>query len=1010
MNPASFESLAQSALEAIGLPARPLSRGLDRVAKRMARVLGLKDLAAEQRLPADEARLAVRTFAASAAMTLSEEGVRWSERREFDDALYRRFGVQKFVIAAGKSSRFSPTELIHKQIARPDGSSTNLAQARLAARLGRGPDVAVVDPMVTYRFLARTPLEGGDEQDLLARVAAAYEDAAQGLDASPALKADVLEIVASRLRFARHPDQVDDFADVMRTLADRLAAEPALAAVVARALLDELAYAVVSWLVEREDYVSRADVEDYCGPGAEFVVARPYGPGEAYMAGVEFLARQGRLDRARYSLCIYSDYPAFLLDEYPNLYLHAYLRAVNRFDLHGAAPVAWPGLPVITVGAKQPADTVRDRGNVMLEETELGPMPRAIREWRDMSDTEREECEERFAQSRHAINAGLFFIDTRWARDQFDELRRRFDHPDPAKGKRHEFWYTDLVALAAEQGRPRRVLWLGERAPLGNKDVVQCLRYRGALHDMMRRKLLDVGVAVDSQARVNLVPREPDVDLDEAIRRVFGLRGARRRVDQVFLFGDVELDSSARVEDGVCLDGRSRPVALKGETRVGRGVFLRGVQARDAVFQAGHRWDGYAYEPPRFREWPAATRVEDARLVECLVQAGADIRRSELHRCYVAGRVRDSELDACLVAQDETIEGQTAARRRAALAALLCDGERYTPGARRLGEMSAAEARRAKQDARFLFQARLDEGLAAPAARERALAHADFLLRACPFAEDFTPELIDHFLAAELRRAVGEPARKRRLMDAARPLAEEALRLLDLLFPDSPHAGARLREIACLSARANSLAAGADPAALSAAPPAIDHTDALRRAALERGPGLFVVVLDSAAEALVDAALAAGLAQLGHTVLVAARHRPAGALAAVRDVNEWIDSQPRLRRLRGEGRLRVAAAGPDSPGLLLDRLSPELEAALLSDRLRAILLKGPAALATTCARNRLKAPAFALLSVNDASAERLAGVARGRTAAAWIPAGERVLTVHSDGSLEGSLRRPGRSG
>lgn len=1033
-NENAFNEEVSKALTTVGLPATPPGLSLNRIASRMAKVLGIDDLVKGQRLAStDEARRVAQTYAASVALTLRDEGVRWSDGGEMDGMLEARFGVRKFIIAAGRSSRYSPTELIHKQVARPDGSSTNIAQSRLAAQVGTLQDVVVIDPMVAYRLLARIPIEGATEDGMLDDVGAAFDRVVAALRKKTllaSLRDDVLELVASQLRFARHPDQQDDLADVTRRLSAKLAGVPGLTQVEARAVADEVGFAIAVWLVETEDYTSESDVEDLCGPDCILAVASPHGPGAAYMAGVRRLRELGVLDAARYSFCIYSDYPAFLLDKYPNLYLNTYLRAVNRFEFQQDEDVLWPAMPVITVGAKQPPDTVQERGNIILKDTPLGVVPQAIREWRDMCASERGQAQERLAAGQHAINAGLFFIDTPWAESQFGLMREAFDHPDPKKGKPYEYWYTDLVAIAAGEDAPRRVVWVGEGAPRGNKTVGLSLSYRESIHDMMRRKLLALGVSIDPGARINVVVREPDVDLDLAIRAIFG--GTRRRrahPDQVFMAGEVEMDSTVRIDNGVVLDGRRGPVVLKGETAVGRGTCLRHVTAEDTEFQPCMTLDGYSYEPPRLGIERSPTLLADSRLTLCCVQTGAVVKDSLLIQSYAAGRVVDCELVGTVVAADEELMGVTVQGRRSTLAATIYNPEYYVPGLASLHEVPEPERERTLSRARRVLQETLKERVAAVAVRSLAMENARFFFTRCPFLSGLTAELIGHFSEGELRSAVGgDPylKLKREVAEAVRQGASHEWRRIETLPADPPSLADELQRLVRLAVQANAIVPESVATqkafqpidgkvgladlldALTDRSLGIEDFQIMRSMALEGGPGTFVYVLDSVGEAEADGLLCALLCHLGHRVLMVAKSRPVGSCATCDDVEEMIRALPVLHRLRGEGRLRVVESGSFTRGVLLDRPGRELEAALVSDVLKGVILKGQDNLYTTCARNRLKAPAMALLVPKDEAGCRVAGVEGGKSGGAgvlaFVPAGEPVVTVHSDGTMEGSLR------
>ena len=609
-----FKSQAESAIQVITRGEYDASTFLlSELKPRVEKLLGGKDLVEYQRIDdKDYATLVAENFLRSIAIELAQSeassAFRWGD--EFDDWFHQRYGMYKIIAASGKSQRLSPTGLIHKQIMRPDGYNTNIKFTRYASAFGGNPDVIAIDYLVAYHILSDRQITTATRERIGQNIEAEFSKIAArcGLDATKlrGLWFEITKIIEQEMMRANSSGR-QDVASTMR-LVGKFCLEAIPDEVKARHLADEVGCAILKELVAGADnHVDAAKRDDLLGGNCLIAVANAYGPGEAYIAGLQRLIDVNLNDDTRYNMPIYSDYAPSFLDSYPNIYFHTYLLALSRFNLNGGAKFMVDRLPAVTIGGKSPLDKVEDRGNVILTDTEYGPVPTAIREWRDMTEAQREEAKNRLEQSRkaaqphHALNAGVFVIETNWAIENISTIRQNFDHPYPQRGRLHEFWYTDFVEIAAKKSgaEPRtRIVFLGQDAPSGNKDMSRTLEFQANVHKMLRRNLIDCGIFVDEDARISIGSPNADFDPARDIKRIFGADG---KIDQIYLLGRIYLDTTVRVGNGVVLDGRGKNgLILKGRTRVGKGVHLRDVTAVDTIFEGDETLDGFSFYPPRF--------------------------------------------------------------------------------------------------------------------------------------------------------------------------------------------------------------------------------------------------------------------------------------------------------------------------------------------------------------------------------------------------------------------------
>jgi len=630
-----FKSKAESAIRVITDGKYDESTFLSSELKpRVEELLGGKDLVEYQRIDdKDYATLVAENFLRSIVIELAQSKVpeggraqakagrinyshfplptshfRWGD--EFGDWFHNRYGIYKIIVASGKSQRLSPTGLIHKQIMRPDGYNTNIKFTRYASAFGDNPDVIAIDYLVAYHILSDRGVTNATKEKICQSIEAKFSEIAErcGLNTTKFHKLwiEITKIIEGEMMRTNSSGR-EDVASAIR-LVGKFCLEAIPDGIKARHLADEIGCVILKELVEGKDnYIDSTKRDDLLGGNSLIAVANAYGPGEAYIAGLQRIIDLNLADDTRYNIPIYSDYASSFLDSYPNIYFHTYLIALSRFNLNGVGKFMVDRLPAVTIGGKSPLDKVEDRGNAILTDTEYGAVPTAIREWRDMTEEQHEDAQRRLEQSRntgephHALNAGVFVIDTKWAIENISTIRQNFDHPYPERGRLHEFWYTDFVEIVAKESsdEPRtRIVFLGQDAPSGNKDMGRTLEFQSQLHKMLRTKLVECGIFVDEEARVAMGSPNADFDPTGDIRRIFGVDG---KIDQIYLLGRIYLDTTVRVGNGVVLDGRSgNGVVLRGKTRVGKGAYLKDVFAEDTIFEGDETLDGFGFYPPRF--------------------------------------------------------------------------------------------------------------------------------------------------------------------------------------------------------------------------------------------------------------------------------------------------------------------------------------------------------------------------------------------------------------------------
>jgi uncharacterized protein with ATP-grasp and redox domains len=139
-------------------------------------------------------------------------------------------------------------------------------------------------------------------------------------------------------------------------------------------------------------------------------------------------------------------------------------------------------------------------------------------------------------------------------------------------------------------------------------------------------------------------------------------------------------------------------------------------------------------------------------------------------------------------------------------------------------------------------------------------------------------------------------------------------------------------------------------------------------------PSTFLYLTDNTGETLFDALIWFMLCEIGHKVVVAAKDKPAGGDATVKDVMSIIKKRKALKQHFEHGNLCVISNGNDTYGTFLDRLPEEFLAVYRDPSLRAIIGKGQANFYTTIVRNKLDAPFVAQFLVKGMTAEKTTGI------------------------------------
>ncbi|MDD4013455.1 MAG: hypothetical protein PHW14_04625, partial [Candidatus Omnitrophica bacterium] len=504
--------------------------------------------------------------------------------------------------------------------------------------------------------------------------------------------------------------------------------------------------------------------------------------------------------------------------------------------------------------------------------------------------------------------------------------------------------------------------------------------------------LSGLGFIADSRTRIWLIKSNRSRSDEEALMDIFGgeIEGTKVR-DQIFLYGDIILEDTVRVESGTMLDGRSGGVTLLGNTRVRKGTILKDVKARDTIFASRRGMDIYYYKQPtsiKEKFWLSDSVFENA-----YVEWSAKVQNSTVVNSCVMGeaQVLDSDIFNDLISQDSSVSGVRREDRENMLSALFSSGRnaslRYVPGAYRLDEFEEVDRNEVK-NYQLAFAKRL-YGMTIK--NEYVLTRMTedterFLFSGA--ADCLTLQQIREYFFAKVRYnslkyegkepGISEIKEFTDIMrEYAGPYVKKAA---SISLSDREAASALLKEIMLKSARANLLDPSMDTglfdmmeasgtARLSGAEKlieektmdhaAIDGFTEIEKLVLTPGKGTFIFFPDNIGEIEFDAAIWMALLKLGHKVVVAPKSGFAFGDADRSAAEEMIEHY----RLPGElrdyylsGALKVVDSGSLGEGFIPHKMSRELFEALGDPELKAIISKGQANLFTLTSRNTVKVP------------------------------------------------------
>ncbi|MCP4501071.1 MAG: UDP-N-acetylglucosamine diphosphorylase/glucosamine-1-phosphate N-acetyltransferase [Deltaproteobacteria bacterium] len=131
------------------------------------------------------------------------------------------------------------------------------------------------------------------------------------------------------------------------------------------------------------------------------------------------------------------------------------------------------------------------------------------------------------------MNPGIYVVDASWMRANLDKLK--------ADNSQGEYYLTDLVALAAQEGAPLESIEVYHEDILGVNDRAQLQEAAAILQERLVHGWMQVGVTLDKPDSVHI---EATVHLDENVR--LG--------PNVVLRGDTRIASGVHIDVGCVLD------------------------------------------------------------------------------------------------------------------------------------------------------------------------------------------------------------------------------------------------------------------------------------------------------------------------------------------------------------------------------------------------------------------------------------------------------------------------
>jgi MoaA/NifB/PqqE/SkfB family radical SAM enzyme/uncharacterized protein with ATP-grasp and redox domains len=560
----------------------------------------------------------------------------------------------------------------------------------------------------------------------------------------------------------------------------------------------------------------------------------------------------------------------------------------------------------------------------------------------------------------------------------------------------------------------------------------------------------ELGLIVDDRTRIWIAKRDESESNLTALKRIFGSDqpDGARVTDQIFVYGDVVLDSTVRVENGTMLDGRVDEVILVGNTHVHKGINLKSVKANDTTFAGWKDLDIYHYRQPTH---DGNVRIRNSEFNNAYIEIRAEIANSMVRNSYVAnGAVVDGSdlLDEVVVNGEKILHRRLNQKVDALSLSVVAEEDgriNYMPGAFRLEELPDEDVEEILgyqiKSARKLYMRYISD----PLLLERMVQETEQFIRSS-VTPRFTIQQIRQYLIAKIRENCdGEPdtSKFRPLVEDLRTHSKSWMdAALKVNIDNEVEAKTFFRELSILATRANFIDFSIDPKLfdidqlaetdeaqrkkfvelideVTDQKLAIDGYSEFENMVFSEGKGTFLFFTDNIGETEIDAVMWEFLARMGHTVVIAAKDGFSYADIDVKGVEETVNAHPSLREHKNKGRIRVISSGSMSEGVFPHKFSDEVQKVFYDSKLKGIIAKGQANLFTLPARNKISVPVVVMCLSKSMTSKKVTGISvktreDGRKLfppmIAVVPDGENVANCIGKGVFGGKLARFGERG
>ena len=622
----------------------------------------------------------------------------------------------------------------------------------------------------------------------------------------------------------------------------------------------------------------------------------------------------------------------------------------------------------VTLCGKIP-ETVVDKGGLFFD---AAGRLMGTKEWYDMTETEKQEMQERWHSGEAYTNTGITLI-------RKSTLLERMERLQPHANRKNELHHVDLIRHCYEDGLKTNAFIYRCEVLSGVNRWSNVLSGEAVLFDQTRELLARKGIRVDPAAQITL-GRE-DIEIGTGC----------------YLVGRVHLGEKVQIGDYCRLEN----VTLLGATTVGDAVGLQGVSAKDTTFEA-NPLPGTIAAPVR----ALATASTIRNCTFDAVNIGSGVQLSSV----VA---RGMVIPADLTLSDRTL-GVPPAQAPPSVPKLLFDEivpPGYIPGVFNLGEKKELPD---WENLRQHIQSHSTSELVPRAARtpqaqqvlceaikillDMRRANGDYLI------ESLTSEEIwgSIFEMVTLYTGNLNPYRHDKLKARQTALAllpefwnNDWLRRLKLVVTGNIVDYNSERVMKRLKANPGYFSEVLRAAV--EAPFAIDCYQIFREKVIDATPQEILWMADNDGEVIFDIAFIQDLVECGHRITVVGKAENASNDVSLADLHEIVD-YPQFRELRsaiGKGAVRLMSSGAKTIGTNLYHGTPEFFNALLEADF--VISKGQGNFFTTPG---WKKDTFYLLLSKGLTAEQSTGVVADRSLPidglilAYLPGGtDRVATL-----------------